>query len=142
MSRTISGTVKETGAVRGDVLLGVDKNANPGLILEALGPVSKAHGGGGLPGPFRVIAAGTGKYAAGIEGLLHQQTVFNNGPSFIDKLKRQPGCEKATNVVNANTLRRADPTEAAVLRDVDRREAGEVASQALNRHVVGPREEP
>jgi hypothetical protein len=114
MSHTPLGTVKETGARAGDVLVGVAAEANAGLVVKVLSPQVPRDDGGRITGPFEVLAAGGGRYAKGIGVVLNEQPAFfQNAASFIDKVRSVPGCEKATHLVNANTLRLAGEDEVA-----------------------------
>ena len=115
MSTTPEGTVKETGASAADVLIGVQSNANIGLVVEVFVAQSKKRGGR-IQGAFRVLNPGKGCYAEGIRALLHQQLAFQNAADFLRRLQQMPGCETATHILNANTLRRADEAEAASAR--------------------------
>ena len=54
MSTTQKGTVKETGASSGDVLIGIEPDANIGLAVEI--SASQPQGEGGrIQGGFRVL---------------------------------------------------------------------------------------
>jgi hypothetical protein len=121
MSQTPLRTVKETGARAGDVLIGVDAEANAGLVVEVLSAQVPRDDGGRITGPFKVLAAGGGCYAKGISAVLNEQPAFQNAASFIDKVRSVPGCEKATHLVNANTLRLAGEDESANARTSDPR---------------------
>jgi hypothetical protein len=115
MSTTQPGTVKETGASSGDVLIGVEPDANIGLAVE--GSASQPKGEGGrIQGGFTLLDPGTGRYAAGIRTLRGEQIAYQTVASFLLRLQKLPGCETATHILNANSLRRADEAEAARLR--------------------------
>jgi len=116
MSSTPEGTVKETGASKGDVLIGVESDANIGLVVEVSASQSRGEGGR-IQGPFKVLDPGTGRYADGIKTLLQEQTAFKKVADFLLRLQRIPGCETATHILNANALRRADEAEAARARE-------------------------
>jgi hypothetical protein len=111
MSQTPPGTVKDTGAGAGDVLIGVDPDANPGLVVEVLSPQAPRDEGGRIIGPFKVLAPGSGRYAKGISAVLSEQAAFQNAATFIENVRSVPGCEKATHLVNSNTLRLANADE-------------------------------
>ena len=115
MSLTPEGTVKETGADVGDVLIGVLSDANLGLAVEISAAQLKDRGGPILGG-FRILNPGKGCYADGIKSLLQEQPAFQSAPGFLLRLQQIPGCEKATHILNANALRRADEGETARVR--------------------------
>lgn len=113
MSETPQRTVQQTGAGAGDVLIGINKEGNAGLLVEVLNPQPPRDKGGRIMGPFKVLAPGNGRYAEGIRTVLSEQAAFQNAASFIDKVRSVPSCEKATHLVNANTLRLATADESA-----------------------------
>lgn len=121
MSTTPEGTVKQTGASKGDVLIGAEPDANIGLAIEISTSQSKSEGGR-IGGPFKVLKPGSGRYSGGIRSLLHEQTAFQTVADFLLRLQKLPGCETATHILNANTLRRADEAEAARVRALEPRE--------------------
>ena len=112
MSTTKEGTVKQTGANKGDVLIGVEPDANIGLAVEISTSQPKDEGGR-IQGGFKLLDAGTGRYADGIRSLLQEQVAFQTVADFLLRLQKIPGCETATHILNANSLRRADEAEAA-----------------------------
>ncbi len=116
MSTTQKGTVKETGASSGDVLIGIEPDANIGLAVEI--SASQPQGEGGrIQGGFRVLDPGKGRYADGITSLRSEQIAYQTVASFLLRLQKLPGCETATHILNANSLRRADEVEAVSLRE-------------------------
>jgi hypothetical protein len=115
MNQTVPGTVKDTGASKHDILMGVEPEANAGLVIEVL-EIQSMGEGGRIKGAFKVLAPGSGRYAKGISDVLQQQKFFNDAASFLHKVQSMPGCSTATHIVNANALRRADPAETASAR--------------------------
>ena len=115
MGKQNPNTIKTTGAAAGDVLVGVESDANIGLAVEIVAsqPIGE---GGRIKGPFNILHAGNGRYADGINILLREQAAFQTASGFLLKLQELPGCAKATHILNANALRRAEAPEAASLR--------------------------
>ena len=116
MSTTKRGTVKESGATPGDVLIGTEPDANIGLAIE-ISESQPIGEGGRVQGGFRVLDPGKGRYACGINVLRDEQIAYQTAASFLLRLQKLPGCETATHILNANSLRRADEAEADRIRE-------------------------
>jgi hypothetical protein len=116
MATTRRGSVKETGASNGDVLIGTEPHANIGLAIE-ISTLQHKGEGGRIRGSFRVLTPGTGRYADGIRTVLQEQIAVQTVKDFLLRLQKILGCETAKHILNANTLRRANDAEAARARE-------------------------
>ncbi|MEO0248736.1 MAG: hypothetical protein ABIN58_04195 [candidate division WOR-3 bacterium] len=100
MAKTPPGTVKESGAVAGSILVGV-KEHNAGLTIKVHEP--QPHGKGGrIIGPFELLVAGTGTYAIHLRP--HEGKIFRSVEELLDTIRRHRGAEKATHILNRNCL--------------------------------------
>lgn len=101
MASTPSGTVKETGAGAGAVLIGVlPLNRNLRIRVH---PAQRAEEGRRVEGSFELLYAGDGTYAGALKELLGQD--FISTAEFTAELRSKPGAEKCSHVVNRNTLK-------------------------------------
>lgn len=106
MSQTPAGTVMETGAAAGSILVGI-RDHNAGLLIR-VGCTQQVGEGGQLSGAIEVLDAGTGYYSDSIRALLERESVFNSAPVLIDKVRQIRGGENGSHTVNANGLWRLD----------------------------------
>lgn len=109
MSRPQPGTVMETGAPRGAILVGTE-GVNRGLRIRILADLKPGHSGI-LPLAFEVLTAGSDRYLAALEPLAGEQ--FLNAREFNAKLRAHPSgtASKATFLVAGNTMRVEWPDE-------------------------------
>ncbi len=99
MGVTKSGTVKETGASAGDVLVGIN-TLNQGLRVSITKDHKVGHGGR-IVGNFKVLSAGTGTYAEHIKNLEGRE--FENAKEIVDLVKKMSG-ENCSHIVNGNNF--------------------------------------
>jgi hypothetical protein len=119
MSTTQEGTVKQMGASEGDVLIGIEPEANIGLKIRvsASQPIGE---GGRIQGGFTILDPGTGRYADGIGRVVREReqiATFQTVADFLLRLQQISGCETATHILNANSLRRVEAGEGARARE-------------------------
>jgi hypothetical protein len=107
MSKTPLHTVKETGAVAGDVLVGIHRSSNSGLLL-VIEKDQVAGRGGRIFGSFEILHPGMGRYVGGIRKVLETETSFENANEFISAVSKQDSCRDCTHILNANALWKLD----------------------------------
>lgn len=107
MSKTPANTVVVTGAVSGDVLVGITPR-NLGLIIR-VDEKQSAGLGGRIIGSFSVIAVGSGEYADALRQVFVKQASFTS--IELVEAVRASGAVDFTHVVNANGFWRIDAGE-------------------------------
>ncbi len=101
MAKTKPGTVKETGAKAGDILVGVGQvNKNLRIRLHKDQPMGD---GGRIVGSFDLVQAGTGTYSSFLEGIVEESFISAN--ELITRVASKSGAQKCTHIVNRNTLK-------------------------------------
>ena len=98
MSQTKDGTIKETGAIINQQLIGID-DRNRNLIIEIY--KTQEPKGGRIVGEFKIISAGDGSYAKELKEF--EGETFSNAKKFIDAARLKD--EKITHIINRNGLK-------------------------------------
>lgn len=111
MGKTPDGTLFDTGAEGGDYVRGV-KQGNEGLVI-CLSRPQPEKSGGRIVGPFRIIDAGVGKYAAGIRSVVESHGIDSDAVTFLELLRTMPDCSDATHIFNGNSLRKLTKDDSA-----------------------------
>jgi hypothetical protein len=104
MGKTPTGTVRDTGAKPGQILIGIaEQPLNRGLRIKV--HRSQAKGSGGrITGSFEVLDAGTGKYAHYLNEYVGEP--FMEADHLIDSIQKQGGgAVDCTHILNRNKLR-------------------------------------
>jgi len=101
MAKPKLGTVMETGAPAGAVLIGID-DVNRGLRIRILKAQKPGHSGWIEIG-FEVLDAGTGTYASALQPLVGDQ--FVSVREVLDRIRVEPSASKATFILSGSTLR-------------------------------------
>ncbi len=103
MGKTPPGTVKETGAKAGDILVGHgSKSLNRGMRIKVHRDQPKGEGGR-IVGSFDLLGSGNGTYASYLEEFVGQS--FHNAEELLHAIQAK-GAVKATHLLNRNCLRR------------------------------------
>jgi len=103
MSQTPPGTVKETGAERGQILVGIDEEPlNRGLRIRVHDDQAKV--GGRIEGSFDLLDASDGTYAKYLAN--HVGKRFNNAAELIEEIwNAGEGAKNCRHILNRNKLR-------------------------------------
>jgi hypothetical protein len=88
---TPKGTVKETSAFAGDVLIGISEH-NRDLRI-AITERQQRGLGGRIKGAFVVLNGGTGKYSNGINAVISKKQEFKSAAEFIEYVSQQKNCQ-------------------------------------------------
>lgn len=105
MAKTPPGTVADTGAEPGQVLVGIDEHLlNRGLRIKVHG--RQARGGSRIEGSFDLIEAGNGAYSRQLAK--HVGESFLKAADLIDEVRVSGGHgQDCRHILNKNKLRRA-----------------------------------
>lgn len=105
MGKTDPETVQFTGAPAGATLIGSSKH-NKGILVQVQDNQEKT--GQRIQGEFVLLDAGEGEYAEALSSLVGHQ--YASASELIDAVRRKPGSEKCTHIVNRNSLKVATET--------------------------------
>lgn len=101
MSKAKPGTVKETGAKAGDVLIGIE-GSNRNLQIR-IHRNQEAGDGGRVKGSFDLLDAGDGAYAEYLSKFIGES--FLAASELIESVAGKSGAQKCTHVVNLNMMK-------------------------------------
>jgi hypothetical protein len=104
MSKSPSGTVKDSGASAGDILIGIQEEAlNRGLRIKIHKSQEKGHGGR-VKGSFDLLDAGTGTYAQYLMEFVGEG--FIEARELIEGVRKKGDAAlKCSHILNCNKLR-------------------------------------
>ena len=104
MGRTKPGTVKQTGAAAGAVLVGIAEDpGNRGLRVRVRDPQPSGEGGD-IVGAFDLLSAGTGQYALYLKG--HENSAFKSADYLLVRVQSVGGdARDCTHILKRNKLR-------------------------------------
>jgi hypothetical protein len=132
MAMTKAGTVKETGAKAGDVLIGIEpRNRNLRIRVDR----DQTREGGRVQGSFELTTAGDGAYSRHITPFAGRS--YRSAKELIDQIATRPGAAKVRHVLNRNGLKRQRHGTKLVLNLTDTQADTVTMALAAARQICG-----
>jgi hypothetical protein len=100
----LPGTVKDTGAHEGEILVGIGIH-NQGLLVKVYQD-QPAGSGGRVEGQVLLLHQGTGEYAEGIKMIARK--TFDSADACIQRLQQEPDGTGCSDILNADSLWQLD----------------------------------